>query len=82
LLRECCKTIGQGEEDIADYVDMIEEKNKAEVEQAFYKEPEPITYNPDKSVEEQLRDFIADYRRLPEDSVEKILQHAIIVAHV
>jgi hypothetical protein len=56
LLRECCKTIGQGEEDIADYIDMIEEKNKAEVEQVFYKEPEqepePITYNPDKSVGE------------------------------
>jgi hypothetical protein len=31
--------------------------------------PPPIEYNPDKSIEEQLKDFIIDYKYFPEGSI-------------
>jgi predicted DNA-binding ribbon-helix-helix protein len=63
-------------------VGMVNEGRTNELEQVFYKELEQVAYNPDKSIEEQLRDLIADFKAMPENSLERELQREIILAHV
>jgi hypothetical protein len=63
-------------------VGMVNEGRTNELEQLFYKEPEQVAYNPDKSIEEQLRDLIADFKVMPENSLERELQREIILAYV
>jgi hypothetical protein len=52
----------------------VGEGKASELEKAFYKEPEQVLPTPDKSFEEQLRDLIADFKAMPEDSLIKDVQ--------
>lgn len=63
-------------------VSAVAEGRANELEQVFYKEPEQVAYNPDKSIEEQLKDLVDDFKILPENSLERELQREIILAHV
>jgi hypothetical protein len=43
---------------------------------------EVIEYNPDKSLEEKLKDFIIDFNLFPDGSLEKILQQELIISFI
>jgi hypothetical protein len=53
---------------------IMEEGRDAEINQLFE------SYNPDKSTEEQLNDFILDYNKFPDGSLERVLQREQIIA--
>ena len=67
------------EQDIKCWIKEIETNPKVDLKQLFYQEPIPV---PNKSVQEELKDLITDYKKYPEESLQKELQRQIILAHI
>lgn len=72
LIKACMSSMGAvlNEEEIPDMKSMLWEGKTKEIELLFAPPPPPmVEYNPDKSIEEQLTDFIEDYRFFPDGSL-------------